>query len=204
MRFSSNTGNRKNPFFKFIFIFFIAASVASCNTVDDGLDCPSCKTLERTDIAISGDMNMSNFTQSMESDDTRDLITYKYYGNPSQHIEFVIELNDGYELRLKVYDAINNNPWEQVGQPYNIYPGEDLEDKLQYVNAELRYLDDTPGFATNMGNSIPPGIFLNKFKIIENDGVQIKCKINDMILYKNVDPSKTIHVNGTFVGAITF
>jgi hypothetical protein len=149
-------------------------------------------------------MEISNFNQSIEADNSTDLVTYNYYGSPSENFDFVINLENGYELTIKIFDAANRNPWLQVGQPYNIYPGEDLEDKLQYANVELRMGDDQPAYATNLGNSIPRGIHLDVFKVIKNNGTEIQCRIRDMKLYKNIDPTQSITVNGTFVGAITF
>jgi len=198
--------SKSNTNITFLLLTVLALSFASCSTVEvpESAACPSCNVMERTDLAITGEMEIQNFDQSVESDPTLDLIRYNYYGSPSESFDFVINLDNGYELTIKVYDATNHNPWEQVGQPYNIYPGEDLEDKLQYVNVELRMGDDLPAYATNLGSSVPQGIHLDVFKVIRNSGTEIQCRIRDMKLYKNIDPAQTITINGTFIGAVTF
>ncbi|MCP4122701.1 MAG: hypothetical protein GY751_13185 [Bacteroidetes bacterium] len=198
--------SKSNTKITFLLLTVLALSFASCSTVEvpPSAACPSCKVMERTDLSFTGDMDLQNFDQSIESDKLHDLIKYNFYGSPSDHFDFVINLKNGYELTIKVYDANNNNPWEQVGQPYNIYPGQDLEDKLQYVNVELRMGDDHPAYATNLGNSVPQGIHLDVFKVIRNNGTEIQCRIRDMKLYKNIDPAQTVTINGTFIGAIPY
>jgi hypothetical protein len=140
----------------------------------------------------------------MQSDPSADLITYNFYGNPSEHFDFIMNLENGNKLVIKVYDAERMNPWEQVNQPYNIYPQSELEDKLSYTNVELRTSANEPIYATNLNNTAPQGTYLDVFKVVDFDGATIQCRLRDMTLYSGSNPDKTITINGTFVGAVTF
>jgi hypothetical protein len=177
-------------------------AMASCSTVEDANQLADRQ--ERTDIIITGDLQMENFFQNAEGDASEDLVAFNYYGNPSPNFDYKIQLEQGNTLIIQVYDAQHLNPWEQVNLPYNIYPGQDLDDKLFYTNIVFSDATGTCTYSTNFNNNIPPGIFLDVFKVIQNDGQQIQCRIRDMILYKTNDPSRTITINGTFVGALTF
>ena len=177
----------------------------SCNTIDEATTtCATCNIIERTDMIITGDIDHSEFNQSEQSDASTDLITYNFYGNPSEYFDFIIHLSNGNKLIIKAYDAERMNPWQQVGQPYNIYPLADQEDKLSYVNVELRTSANEPIYATNLDLSTPPAISLDVFKLLQNDGETIQARLRDMTLYSVTNPNNTISINGTFVGAVTF
>ena len=76
-----------------------------------------------------------------------------------------------------------------------------LEDKLNYVTAEVRMGDDTPAYTTHLTNGGEQGFHLDAFQVNFRDDVQMRGRIRYLKLYKNIDPSKTITINGTFVGA---
>jgi hypothetical protein len=175
--------------------------LSSCKSEEDPLRLAD-KGLERTDITITGDLNLDDFRQIEESDPTTDLISYNFYGMNSKKFDFVVNLADGHSLTIQVYDAQRLNPWQQVGLPYNIYPGQDLEDKLYYTNVKFGNLAGETLYSTNFDSSIPHGTFIDVFKIISRDGDQIQCRIRDMILYKSGNTNRTIEINGTFMGVI--
>ena len=87
---------------------------------------------------------------------------------------------------------------------YGTYPSQDLEDKWKYVSAVYITGAETPSYSTNLGVNYPPGVTLDVFRITAYDGIEMQCRIRDMTLFKNVDPSKSIELDGTFTGAVTF
>jgi hypothetical protein len=176
--------------------------ITSCST--DPLPSPALNVTERIDMIAEGDLQLEEFRQNDELDASDDLITFNYFGNPAENIDFVLHLSNGYRLVLTVYDAERMNPWEQVGQPYNIYPVADEEDKLSFVRAELLTSANEPLFTSNQGPGVPPGIALDVFKIMKFDGNLIQARMRDMTLYNAGNAEKSIRINGTFVGAITF
>lgn len=186
----------------FILSLLFAGMAASCNT--DGPVDPMKQIEERTDIVITGDLSLSEFNISHGNDKDNDLVRFNYYGETAPQIDFVIQLPSGYTLALQVIDAENGHPWMQVDHPYTVYPQEVLEDKLRYVIAEVRTGDDQPAYATNLDENIPSGISIDAFRITDNDGIRIQARIRDLKLFKNVDPDKTIVINGTFIGALDF
>ena len=95
------------------------------------------------------------------------------------------------------------NPWEQVGQPYHIYPPAELEDKLSYINA---YLFSSIGellYSDSPDNFTPRGTTLDVFKITHSDEYSIRCRMRNMALYYGAGSQHSITINGTFVGALT-
>jgi hypothetical protein len=177
---------------------------SSCSSISDPLPAATEGPAERTDISIMGDMQLEDFRKSDEIPAGTDLVAYHYYGTDSRYFDFIIELGSGHTMTIEVYDAQRLNPWQQVNLPYNIYPGQALEDKLYYTNILFSDEYGQCTYSTNFDNNIPPGIFLDVFRIIRNDGEQIQCRVRDMILYKTNDPGRTITINGTFVGVIDF
>ena len=178
--------------------------VAFSSCISDPFPEEAQSIMERTDIVVSGDIQQENFAIANQGDGANDLVSFNYYGNPSEKIDFIVNLDNGNSLFIEVYDAQNLNPWEQIDLAYNIYPGQDLDDKLYYTNIIYANADGSCAYSTNFNDNIPPGIFIDVFKVIKNDGNQIQCRIRDMILYKTEDVGKTIHLNGTFIGAMNF
>jgi len=194
--------SRKSPLTQgsLILLCFIFA-ISSCSTTSE--DALVLIDTERTDLVISGDLELEDFN-SASANSQNDLVSFNYYGNPSANFDFVVHLENGYTLTIMMHDASRMNPWQQVGQPYNIYPGQDLDDKLYYTNITLKNGDGITKYSTNEDDNIPSGYLLDVFKVIKNDGNQIQCRVRDMILYCQNNPQKTIHINGTFVGVNTF
>lgn len=175
---------------------------ASCSEEDPVLSCMTCDILERTDIEFTGDMELQEFQISEAGDQAIDLIRFGYYGNPSDRIDYIIELSNGYDLVVRITDKSNLNPWEQVGQSYNIYPLSNHEDKLMYAEVELRTTANEPLYASNTSDTDPQGIFMDVFRVVKNDGNSIQCRIRDLTLYKFNNSERRVTINGTFVGAL--
>ncbi len=194
--------SRKTPptLTSLIFLCLIFAFCSCSTTSEDAL---TLVDTERIDMIISGDIELEDFNAA-SANSQNDLVSFNYYGNPSENFDFVVHLDNGYTLTIMMHDASRMNPWQQVGQPYNIYPGQDLDDKLYYTNITLKNGEGITKYSTNECDDIPPGYLLDVFKVIKNDGNQIQCRVRDMTLYCQNDPHKPIHINGTFVGVNTF
>lgn len=182
-----------------IFIF------TSCNTLDDVDNIAISNVLERTDMTISGNVHYDDFNQSLQSDMSKDLITYNYFGDPSEKFDFKIHLANGNVLMIKIIDEEGINPWEQVGKPYNIYPSSELGDKLSYVQVYLFSSGDEVLYSDILNTDTPLGTSLDVFQIISSNDNGILCRMRDIKLYNgSTDADNSIIVNGTFVGALTF
>lgn len=185
-------------------LFWVIIIFTSCNTLEEKINDAIPNIVERTDITISGNLNYEDFNQSVESDLTSDLVTYNYYGDSSENFDFIIHLANGYQLLIEMVDGERMNPWEQVGQPYNIYPPTVLEDKLTFVHAylfssigELLYSDSPDSFT-------PKGTTLDVFKITSSNHNSIRCRMRNMTMYYGAGSKNSITINGTFVGALIF
>lgn len=181
-------------------VLVLILALVSCQQAEEIL--PG-EFLERTDISLSGDLAMESF-QQQGNETTGDLIRLGYYGEPSEQFDFHIALSDGYSLTIVLYDAQRLNPWQQVGIPYNIYPGEDLEDKLAYADIMLYNKEGICTHSTNKDPISPPGALLDVFRITANTGESIQARIRDMVLYRHGDPGRTVRINGTFAGSVDF
>jgi hypothetical protein len=187
-------------------IILIALSTVSCEkeSCEDTGSCPELGIVERTDLVFTGDFTYSDFQKSTESNTTFDLVTFRLDAIPTNEITFRIHLANGNILEILVHNDHNINPWEHAGIDYGIHPDQDLEDKWKYVTARYLTGSDASAYSSNLGVNIPPGSTLNVFQVTAYDGTQIRCRIQDMVLYKNIDPSSTIEVDGTFIAAATF
>ena len=176
-------------------------TLISCSSNEDAIQLTP---IERTDISIQGDMQLESFQQNTNGEAGTDLVSFVYYGIPSDRFDYIVQISSDLKLIIKIYDGINQNPWVQVGQPYNIYPGQDLEDKLQYAKVEIRTSSNEPRYTSNDGNVLPQGALLDVFQVVQNDGAYIQCRIRDMELFHQVHPERSITINGTFIGALDF
>ncbi|MCP4123858.1 MAG: hypothetical protein GY751_19085 [Bacteroidetes bacterium] len=190
-----------------VITMMIAGVLMSCNTEESCVDlgtCPETSLIERIDIVIDGALSIADH-QVEEVTGVKDgPVDYNFYGNPSVMFDFIIELSSGHTLEIKMHDGETLNPWKNVDVPYNIYPSQDFEDKLQYITADLRTGSDVAAYSSNLGSEFPFGIKLDVFRIISNNGSTIQCRIRDLELFKNTDGSQRININGTFVASIAF
>lgn len=188
-------------------VFLLALiSITSCKEEDctDNGTCPQQSVTEKVDYNISGEFNYSDDLESLESDKSLDLVTYKTYDEEVGIITFNLNLANGHMLKLHIFSATSLTPWEQVDVPYNIYPTQDLEDKTEFLIAEYYVGTEIPAYVSNLGVNYPPGAILEAFKITYFDGLEIHCRMQELQLFKILDLTKTIEINGTFVGAVTF
>ena len=187
-------------------LFILLSILTSCSNdeSDPLINCPECVVIERTDIEISGEMAIHDFEQSIQEDAALDLVTYNYHGDPSVDFDYLVALSNGYELIIRVHDAANTNPWEQVNQPYNIYPQSELENKLMYTTIELRTSANEPLYSSNLNGTSPPATYLDVFRVVKFDGLTLQARIRDVVLYKYNNANKEVIINGTFIGAVTF
>ena len=184
-------------------LFAMPGVYQSC-TSDPVTECRECFIEERIDIAVTGNVEEYYFESSLESDNSVDLVSYNYYGEQANKIDFKVNIGSGNVLIISIYDEENTRPWEQVGKPWNMYPSQDLDDRLSYVTIEFLNTEGGVAYSSNGENIDLPGIILGVFFITAYDGVEIQCRIRDMNLLNTSYPDQNIVVNGTFVGAVTF
>lgn len=181
----------------------MAIVMSSCRIITcEGPDCDDFANVERTDIAVTGDLEIESFVINDDRSGVTDLVDYTFYGFDAEQFDFIVQLNGNYQLTISMYDAQRLNPWLQVDLPYNIYPGQDLEDKLYYTNILLHDDQGNCLYSTNSDDNIPPGIFIDVFKIIQSQDGFAQCRIRDMVLYRTDNPDRTISINGTFIGKV--
>jgi len=180
--------------------------LASCN--DDGpveqVSCAVCNVSEQTNIQISGDLTIVDFTESLQNDASNDLISYDFYGDPSTNFNFIIQLQSGWKLTIELFDDNGGNPWTQVGQGFNAYPGKDLNEFDRYAQISLTKGSESLGYSTNPGSGIAPATHFGVFKVTMLTENEIQGRLRDLMLYKVGSPSATLNINGTFVGAVTY
>ena len=189
----------------------IIMSFNSCEkSCEESGTCPEFKVIERTDIIITNENDNTHdvdFRSSVEEDYSIDLISYIFNpANPNQ-LEFIIHFASDNDLSIKVTHENIDNVWEGVDIDYAMYPTQELNDKWKYVMAEFApKTSDSAAFATNLGEGIPSGPILDVFRITSynSETQEIQCRIRELTLFKNTEPSKEIYVNGTFTGAVTF
>jgi hypothetical protein len=174
--------------------------MASCSTNETCADLGTCPNFnsERTDIQITGQLDIWD-NQIIENGLIEPgPIELIYHGDPSDRFDFTIALESGYSLDIHMVNKSTPNPWEQVDVSYTAYPGHDLSTKLRYVSAELRYGNDAPIYSTNLSGTTNPEVIRGAFYITSNAGGQIRARIRELKLYHNIDSQKKIEINGTF------
>ena len=178
----------------------------SCNTSETCADLGNCPnlTLERTDIQITGDLEIWDNQIIEDGQSVPGPVNFNFYGDPSDKFDFQIDLEQGYSLIIRMVNKIIPNPWEQVDVSYTAYPGQDLSLNLRYVTAELRFGNDAPAYSTNLSGNINPGVSQNAFWITSYDGNQIRARIKELTLIHNIQNSREIEINGTFVAVADF
>jgi len=186
-----------------LLVFVLAVvlfSVSLCTTSDP----VEAFIMERTDLVFEGDVNMQAFLQSPQSEDGNDLIQLAKYGVPANRLDIAMDLGSGYTFHLMVINETASGLDDIINEAYNIYQVEEMEDKQQYLLAELRYGSESATYVANLGDHMPPLTNINALKIDCSDAVQVYGRLKDVVLYKNTDPEKSIVLNGTFVTALNF
>ncbi|MCP4122702.1 MAG: hypothetical protein GY751_13190 [Bacteroidetes bacterium] len=190
----------------FLGIAVVLLILASCN--EDGpaekASCAVCNISEQTNIQISGDLTIVDFTESLQNDASNDLISYDFYGDPSTNFNFIIQLQSGWKLTIELFDDNSGNPWIQVGQGFNAYPGKDLKVYDRYTRISLTKGSESLGYSTNPGSGIAPTTLFGVFKVTMLTENEIQGRLRDLVLYKVGSPAATLNIDGTFVGAVTY
>jgi hypothetical protein len=179
---------------------------ASCITNEVCADLGTCpnKVEERTDILVSGTLDIWDNQVVDNGVIDEGPISFNYYGMSSDRFDFVIDLASGYTLVIGLVSTTTPDPQTQAGLPFNAYPGHDLSERGRFVKAELRRGNDAPVYSTNASGNIMPEVILSAFEIIYNDGDQIRARIREMKMYHNIENSKEIKINGTFVAVANY
>lgn len=182
--------------------------IFSCSTVEVDCDengtCPVESVIERLDLAVSGDFEFREQTENAQGDKSVDLVSFNIPANPGTVFSISMQLSNGHVIRLQVVDAYYGNPWEQVGMFYGTYPTQDLEDKWSYVTAHYFTGAETAAYSSNLGTNLPPTADPDVLEITESSLTEFRCRIRNLVLYNNIDPSKTLYVSGTFKGAASY
>ena len=181
--------------FPLLLLSLIAFSISTIQCTTDTVEVV---IMERTDLIIEGDLNMQAFIQNPQ-DEGFDLIELSAYGVPASRLDILMDLGSGYTLILRVYNDMAQSIEKLVNHSYSIYPPEDIEDKLQYLTAELHYGSEAYSYVSNLGANLPPGINVDALKVSMSDDILINGQLRDVVLYKNTDPDKSITVSGTFI-----
>ncbi|MCP4122698.1 MAG: hypothetical protein GY751_13170 [Bacteroidetes bacterium] len=178
----------------------ILLSVSLCTTSNP----VETSIMERIDLVFEGDVNMQAFLQSPQGDNGNDLIQLAEYGVPANRLDIAMDLGSGYTFHLMLINETASGLDELINDAYNIYQAEEMEDKQQYLLAELRYGSESAKYVANLGAHMPPLTNINALEIDCNDAVQLHGRLKDVVLYKNTEPDKSIILNGTFAAALNF
>jgi hypothetical protein len=178
--------------------------LSGCTANDSCLETGTCPDVfvERTDIQISGHLEIWDNQIIHEVNEQKGPIDLKYYGDPSSQLDFIINLESGYRLIITLFNNTVPNPWTHTGMTYTAYPGQELENKVRYVSADLRDGEDASGFSTNGSGIFNAQTLSSAFWIISSDENQIKARINGLVLYHSTDTSLRTEVNGTFIARV--
>ncbi len=197
----------------FILLILLTITLSSCTEENCEISgtCPEGNALgviERIDIKTVDSETHFYFQESIEENITTDLISFNYYGTPSNKIDFKIKLANDIILIVKLHNRKKTNPWEYDNESYGFFATQDLDNKYQYVTVEMINQEnfESPIYSSSIGIQSHLGGHLDVFRI-ENVDIQnkeIHCRINKMFLYKIGNPSKTMEINGTFRAALTF
>lgn len=174
----------------------VVFSVSLCTTPD----AVEPEFMERTDIQVSGSLDLQAFAQS-PPDAAAELVRLVSFGDPANRLDVEIRLSDIHVLILHVFDAGSPGTEVLANRAYNVYPPEEMEDKTFYVTAEIRQKGgETSTYLTQMGSNLPPGAVLNAVEF-SLSGSTLQGRIRDLPLYLNTNTSNTVTVNGTFTAA---
>ncbi len=161
---------------------------------------------ERIDIKITGDQDHFFYTQSIESDASIDLVSYDYYGNPSDVFGFEIRLEANRVLKVTIHNDGVTNPWEEVGMAYAVSTNQNQINKERYAIFEMIDSNGESQSFSSANNDNTSSSIINAFVIQEfnYNSKEILCRINNVNLFGIENSNGEIIVNGTFRGAVTF
>jgi hypothetical protein len=178
-------------------IISLTMFLASCSKEDV---LPQSKAFEQTNVNISGDFT---YVDVQESNDNS-LIQTEVKGINSNDLTFIINLENGHDLKIRLFDRYSSNVWE-TAQYFPILLTSDTSTHTRYAEASYILNLDAANYTSHLGNFAPTLLDTNPVRILYFDPAknEVKCQIDNMVLYKNLDSSKSITVNGTFVSSIS-
>ena len=196
----------KIPYIFKTLLFISLTFIVSCSTDSIEAVADASEVLERVDMQIEGDINMDIFQTSLESENQVDLVQYDYLGGFTNSINFEIELEHGYLLKINLVNDHAIDLYRHVGLPYNLYAAQELDDKDMYVIMSVAKSNgfETPDFTSLVvGNH---GVSINAFTIVDCNYFtkEMLCRIENVILRNPFNLDNSITLNGTFRGAVTF
>ncbi|MEZ5008530.1 MAG: hypothetical protein R2753_10325 [Chitinophagales bacterium] len=198
--------NLKNLTLTIITGLTLLASSCTTNEVNPIINDAS-KVMERLDLKIVSHRTEHIYKESMQNDGWIDLVDYSFYNDEEGKIDFVINIDDSKTITVRVTNRLNPNPYE-VLDTYGTFAPQDQDDKYKYVTVE--FMDNTNAentvYISNLSENLPQGGFLDVFRIEKYSvrDMQILCRLNNIVLYQLNNPEKTITIDGTFRGALTF
>lgn len=183
------------------FILFVFAIILSSCTGEDAVLESADIPMERIDLEFEGAAQAAYFLTG-ETDPLTDLVAYRQFSGASR-FDILLHLDDQTVLEFKITDELNAQPWTAAGQSYSVYPDEDLEDKQQYVHAELHGTGEVPEYMSHSADA-PAGILVSVFRVVEYNPVteEVLCRIAGLPLFKSGYPDEIIRINGTFRGSV--
>jgi hypothetical protein len=178
-------------------IITLTMFLASCSKEEIN---PASKVIEQSNISISGDINY--FDMQENANDM--LIQTEVKGTSANDLTFIINLENGHDLKIRLFDRYASNVWE-TAQYFPILLTADTATHTRYVEASYILNTDAANYSTHLGNNVPNTLDTNPIRVVYFDAEknEVKCQIEGMILYKNLDSSKSITVNGTFVSSLS-
>jgi hypothetical protein len=148
------------------------------------------------------------YKQSEEADKTEDLVTYNFYGEQSRKIDFNININENETITIKLVNNELPNPWSYKNTSYSIFPQSELVNKSKYITVQMDANNEGGSlYTSNFGNDFPRDVALNVFTIVEYDKAanEMLCRIQNLeLVHESGDESKTVRIDGTFRGSLTF
>lgn len=186
---------------------FLFLAMTSCQTEESCTATGTCPEfqVERTDLRLSGEVDVWENQIQEEAEGIKGPVDLVYYGNPSDRFDFIIHLECGYTLSIRMMNRAQMNPWQHVGMGYSAYPGQDLNEKVRYVTAELRFgNEDIPLYSTNQAGIFTAGTIQGAFRITSCDEHQIKGRIRELVLYNAIHQNQRIQIDGTFIARVDF
>lgn len=175
----------------------IALSILASCSKDDPI--AEIQTIERTNLKFTGDIEFFDVQTTSDFD----LIQTSLNNNNSNDIRFTIQLENGHELSLRLYNKYATNVWETPTN-FPIYTTAEMPEHWKFSQASYKMADDAAGYETHLGNSAPTYMDINPVRITDfnEDKMEVKIQFENMTLFKNIDSNKTVTLNGTFVSKI--
>ena len=113
----------------------ITLLASSCTTDETAPMINVSKVMERVDIKIVGSTTEYFYNESLQEESANDLIDYKFYGNGSNKIDFIIKIDDDRTITIKINNKLYPNPWE-INDSYGTFATQDHESFPRHMSQE--------------------------------------------------------------------